>query len=64
MLCKKHQIEECNSSDCESCNLEIRIKQLEKDNRRLGIVYDRAMDLIKEYNKKEVQKALEDKDDS
>jgi hypothetical protein len=29
MLCKKHQVEEYNSSDCESCNLEIRIKQLE-----------------------------------
>ena len=31
MLCKKHVVEECNSSDCESCGLEIRIKQLKAE---------------------------------
>ena len=35
MLCKKHQVEGYNSSDCESCNLEIRIKQLEDENPQL-----------------------------
>ena len=28
MLCKKHEIEECNSSDCEACGLEAENKRL------------------------------------
>lgn len=30
MLCKKHVIEECNSSDCESCNLEAENEELKE----------------------------------
>ncbi len=38
MLCKKHDIEEFNLFDCESCGLEIRIKQLEADKERLDFL--------------------------
>ena len=35
MLCKKHMIEESNSSDCESCGLEFEIKKLEAENKKI-----------------------------
>ncbi len=44
MLCKIHTVEECNSSDCESCGLETKIKQLEAVLKKVTQLISRKID--------------------
>ncbi len=52
MLCKKHVVEECNSSDCEACGMETKIKRLETDCEVYSFQRDSKNRIIKEQDKK------------